>query len=71
MKSPLSTLCLILWIAGLLAMFTLKGALDSGPGTNAFSTAQGIWVTGGLGYALIGTLGIILGDGSTIEDKEQ
>ena len=69
MKSPLSTLCLVLWVAGLLAMLMLKGAMDSGPGTNAFSTAQGIWVTGGLGYALIGTLGIILGQSAPSEDQ--
>ena len=60
MKFPLTSLCLLLWIAGLLAMLTLKGALGQGPGTHSFSAAQGLWATGGLGYALLGGLGLIL-----------
>lgn len=60
MKSPLTTLCLFLWIAGLFSMLALKGALDHGPGTDAFSAAQGIWVTGGLGYALLGGISLAL-----------
>jgi len=56
MKFPLCTLCLFLWTAGLLALLILKGALDIGPGTNAFAAAQGIWITGGLGYVFVGAL---------------
>ena len=56
MKSPLLPFCLFLSIAGLLAMLTLKGAFDAGPGTDAFHAAQGVWMIGGLGYVLLGAL---------------
>ena len=59
MKLPLTKLCLFLWSAGLLAMLALKGALALGPGTDAFLAAQGIWVTGGLGYACVGALRLV------------
>ena len=56
--SQLIRTCALLWLLGLVGMWILRVGLDNGPGELAFDLFTRLWVIGGIGYLVLGAIGL-------------
>ncbi len=54
--------CAGLWLFGLLGMVIARALFDLGPGQLGFELPARLWIVGGVGYAVLGTLGFLAGE---------
>jgi len=56
--SQLIRTCAGLWLFGFAGMWVLRVGLDTGPGELAFDLFTRLWAIGGIGYLVLGAIGL-------------